>query len=74
MIFAGKPLTEELGEFSLVYEEVKARVGCTSDMGSVKNAMREELGSICNRILENTAVFKDKRQTVAFMQELGFEI
>ncbi len=74
LIVAGKPLTEELCEFSLVYEEVKARVGHTPDMGSVKNAMREELGSICNRILENTAVFKDKRQTVAFMQELGFEI
>lgn len=35
--------------------------------------MKAELGSICGRILENTAVFKDKRLTVKFMEELGFK-
>lgn len=74
LIFAGKPLPDDLREFSLVYDEVKERVGRVSDMGSVKAAMREELGSICNRILENTAVFKDKRQTMLFLNELGFHV
>lgn len=36
--------------------------------------MKKELGSICNRILENTAVFKDKRLTVEFLKELGYTL
>ncbi len=70
----GKPLPEELEEFRLVYDEIIKREGAIADMGAAKTAMREELGSICNRILENTAVFKDKRQTVWFMTELGFHL
>ena len=70
----GKPLPEELEEFRLVYDEIKKREGGIADMGAAKSAMREELGSICNQILENTAVFKEKRQTVWFMTELGFHI
>ena len=63
-----KPLPPEYAEFKLIYDEVKA-IG-----GDVHEAMRKELGSICNRILENTAVFKDKKQTVKFLTDLGFEI
>ena len=72
LISEGKPLSEGLKDFALIYDEVTKRIGGTADMGTVKIAMREELGSICNRILENTAVFKDKRQTVAFMNDLEF--
>ena len=72
LIAEGKPLPETLQEFKLVYDDVMERVGSTSDMGRVKAAMREELGAICNAILDNTAVFKDKRQTIAFMNDLGF--
>ena len=36
--------------------------------------MKKELGSVCARILENTAVFKDKMTTVKFMQNMGFEL
>ena len=74
LIAEGKPLPETLQDFKLVYDDVVKRVGSTSDMGMVKAAMREELGAICNAILENTAVFKDKRQTVAFMNDLGFAL
>lgn len=74
LIAEGKPLSEDLRDFKLVYDEVKERIGGIADMGAVKAAMREELGSICNRILDNTAVFKDKRQTVAFMNDLGFHV
>lgn len=63
-----KPLPAEYAEFKLVYDEVKA-IG-----GNAHEAMKKELGSICNRILENTAVFKDKKQTVKFLTDLGFEL
>lgn len=72
LISEGKSLPESLQDFKLVYDDVTKLVGSTSDMGMVKAAMREELGIICNAILDNTAVFKDKRQTIAFMNDLGF--
>jgi len=36
--------------------------------------MQEELGSICYRILENTAVFKKEEDLLLFLQQAGFEI
>lgn len=72
LISEGKPLPESLQDFKLVYDDVTECVGAVADMGAVKAAMREELGRICNAILDNTAVFKDKRQTIAFMNDLGF--
>ncbi len=68
VIEQNKPLPAEYAEFKLIYDEVKA-IG-----GNVHEAMRKELGSICSRILDNTAVFKDKKQTVKFLQEIGFEL
>lgn len=68
IIVANKPLPTEYADFKMVYEEVKA-IG-----GNVRDAIQKELGSICSRILENTAVFKDKKQTVRFLLDLGFEL
>lgn len=67
----GKPLPAEYSEFALVFDEANAlyRAGQVS----AHTAMQQELGSICARILDNTAVFKDKRQTVEFLQRLGFQ-
>lgn len=67
-----KPLPEELKEFSLVYDEAK---GLLKDrtLSSAKEAVRKELGSICYRILENTAVFKTYAETEEFLKGLGFE-
>lgn len=59
------PLPPEYAEFKLVYDEVKA-IG-----GDVHEAMKQELGSIGNRILDNTAVYKDKNQAVEFLKEAG---
>ncbi len=67
-VAAGKPLPPEYAEFRLVYDEVKA-LG-----GDLHEAMQKELGSICNRILENTAVFKDKKQTIEFLKDLGITL
>lgn len=68
IIEAKEQLPPEYAAFKLIYDEV------TAMGGDAHKAMQKELGSICNRILENTAVFKDKKQTVKFLTDLGFEI
>ena len=70
-IARGEQLPAEYAAFNLVYEEAKAIF--ERDGGSASSAMKKELGSICGRILENTAVFKNKNLTVKFMEELGFK-
>ena len=59
-------LDDDLKEFSLVYEEAK-QIG-----GDARAAIRKELGSICRRILENTAVFKTMSNTLEFLKGIGF--
>ncbi len=60
-------LPEELKEFRLLYDEVRA-------MGKedLDEAMEDELASICERILHNTAVFKTHEETAEFMKGIGF--
>ncbi|MGN0805297.1 MAG: hypothetical protein ACI4MS_07940 [Candidatus Coproplasma sp.] len=67
-----RQLPEEYSAFELVYNETKAI--CEGKNINVYEAMQEELGSICSRILENTAVFKDKKQTIKFLIDLGCEL
>ena len=73
LVEEGKPLTEELADYKLVYDEVKDIYAGDKKAG-IQSAIRKELGSVCSRILENTAVFKDKMQTVRFLNGLGFEL
>lgn len=73
LIESNKPLTPEYAPFKLVYDETKAIYDNAPKQGA-HAAMRKELGSICNRILENTAVFKDKKITVEFLKELGHTV
>lgn len=68
-----KPLTEEYAEFKLVYDETKALYE-SGKYKDIHKAMQEELGSICYRILENTAVFKKEEDLLLFLQQAGFEI
>lgn len=65
-------LTGELEEFNMVFAELRERVAGSHDPEAIAAAVREELGSVCARILDNTAVFQDKNQTVDFLVELGF--
>ena len=74
LIAEGNPLTDELKEFALIYNEIKEICGDDVSEENVHLAVKKELGSVCNRILDNTAVFKKKSDTVAFMQEMGFEL
>lgn len=72
VIEGGGRLPEEYEQFRLVYEEAK-KIYEGDRAAGARAAMKAELGSICGRILENTAVFKDKWLTVKFMEELGFK-
>ena len=74
LIADGKPLSDELKDFALVYDEVTKRLVGARSKSKVHRAMQDELGDICNRILDNTAVFKTKQETVEFMKDLGFTI
>ena len=66
-----KPLLPGYTAFKLIYDETKAI--CARNKISTHEAMQKELSSICNRILENTAVFKDKKQTVDYLTDMGFK-
>ncbi len=71
-IATSKPLPCELAEFEMVYDETKA-IARSPSAATVHEAMQKELGSICRRILQNTAVFKTDEQFTAFLLGLGFQ-
>ncbi|MGN1103942.1 MAG: hypothetical protein ACI4QI_03615 [Candidatus Coproplasma sp.] len=72
IIKSNSPLPPEYAPFKLVYDETKAIY--ESEKIDIHEAMKKELGSICSRILENTAVFKDRQLTIKFMQDLGCQL
>ncbi len=73
LIESRQPLPEKYAQFGLVYDETKALYE-SGKYKDVHTAMREELGSICYRILENTAVFKEEEDLMRFLKTAGFEI
>ena len=62
----------ELQDFKLVYNEIVDLCKNDYSPSNVHMAIQAELGSICYKILENTAVFKDQKLTIKFMEDLGF--
>ncbi|KFF31843.1 galactose-1-phosphate uridylyltransferase [Bifidobacterium bombi] len=71
-LVAGGPLPEAEHEFAFEWDELRDKLGGRADRQGVREAIKDELGDICERILGNTAVFKRKEDTLAFMQSLGF--
>lgn len=74
-IESGTDLPADLEQFRLVFDETKQILHSADrrpDRGAIDAAIRDELGSICVRILHNTAVFKTKEETVAFLLDHGF--
>ena len=63
----------EYAAFKLVYDETKALFE-SGKYADIHRAMQEELGSVCERILENTAVFKEEEDLHNFLREAGFEV
>ena len=72
VIVEGKELPLEFKDFEMVYNEIKELCDLDYSYDNVTLAIQKELGSICYRILENTAVFKDDALTIKFMEDLGF--
>lgn len=69
----GEELPREYLQFGLIYDETK-RIYDADKQKGVHEAIEAELGSICGRILENTAVFKEKGQLIEFVKKLGFTL
>ncbi len=67
-IINGEPLSDDLSDFKMVYDETVALVSGDFCKENVDDAMRKELASVCSRILDNTAVFKDKELLVDFLK------
>ena len=72
LVAGADTLPDEVGEFSLEWEEIRAALDGEHEPEAVRAAIHDELGSVCHRILGNTAVFKDRRQTLGFLEGLGF--
>lgn len=72
LIENNQSLSEEYSQFRLVYNETKALYE-SGKYTNIHKAMQEELGSICYRILENTAVFKKEEDFINFLKTAGFE-
>lgn len=66
LVQENKELPAEYAEFKMVYDNVKL------SRDDVHVAMQKEIARICNCILDNTAVFKDQKQTKEFLINLGF--
>lgn len=72
LIINKKELTAELKDFHMIYDEIVELCNDNFTYENVSKAVETELGSVCYRILENTAVFKDDTLTIKFMEDLGF--
>ena len=71
IISAGKELPEKFKDYGMIAEEIKAIAGKDLSEENVSAAIRKELGSVCYRILQNTAVFKDRKYTEEFLKVAG---
>ncbi|TPF95660.1 UDP-glucose--hexose-1-phosphate uridylyltransferase [Bifidobacterium sp. UTBIF-78] len=68
---AGEPLPEDCAEFHCQWDEIAAKLDGSRDPETIHAAVEDELGSVCERILGNTAVFKDEHTTAQFLRNLG---
>ena len=75
-----RPLPDDMAEFRMIRDEIAAILSANAAAGpdgaygreAIRAAVRDELGSVCERILGNTAVFKNKALTLGFLESLGF--
>ena len=68
----GRDLPDEVSEFSLEWGELAETLAGNRDREAIRQAIHDELGSVCYRILGNTAVFKQKTTMQTFLGSLGF--
>lgn len=70
-LVAGAGLPQRIADFSLEYDEIIRALRGAREPGKVHSAVLDEIGSVCSRILGNTAVFKRPEQTEEFLRGLG---
>ena len=72
LIHNGLGLTEALEDYHMIYDEIVSLCNGDYSLENISKAIEDELGSVCSRILENTAVFKDVKYSIEFLTDLGF--
>lgn len=64
-------LPADMADFKYIYDEIIKENGKDYTKVEAHIAIKTELGSVCERILVNTAVFKTKEETAGFLTSLG---
>lgn len=64
-------LPADMADFKYIYDEIIKENGKDYTKVEATIAIKAELGSVCERILGNTAVFKTKEETANFLTSLG---
>lgn len=72
LLVSGGELPARYADYAMIFREMKA-MGASFTAESAHEAVKKELASVCERILENTAVFKTQAETAQFMiEKAGF--
>lgn len=66
-----KPLPGDMKDYSLLYDEIVRDNGAEMSKVDAGIYIKEEFGSVCERILGNIAVFKTPEETAQFLVGLG---
>ena len=66
-----KPLPDDMKDYSLLYNEIIRGNGTEMSKVDASIYIKEEFGSVCERILGNIAVFKTPEETAEFLVGLG---
>lgn len=69
LIHNNQELTEELIDYQWIYESLISKCNKDYSLNNIDLAIKDLLGEICNNILDNTAVFKDKNDLIKFLEE-----
>ena len=71
-LFEGEELPEDLAEFAPQWAELLEKCEALSERTreNIHAVMEDEVGSVCYRILENTAVFPTRESLREFLKEI----
>ena len=72
LLVSGGELPERYADYAMIFGELK-EMSASFTAETAHEAVKKELASVCERILENTAVFKTQAETAQFMiEKAGF--
>ena len=70
-LVAKQPLPDDMKDYALLYDEIIRDNGREMTKVDASIYIKEEFGSVCERILGNIAVFKTPEETAEFLTGLG---